>query len=280
MYKLSAKLVMSSDVGFGLARNAFSRATRTVVSIEVRFLRRRPMHSDWTLGHPRELRIDPDPPVLLMLLAMVAVTVDRSGDKPKEELLAHNADEPRDATAAVALATAADVAAWTAEEEIELLAEHPFNVEDVDTEVKALFWPLDPNEPRANPFNNGRFGDETETLTEAAAAEAVTGETEKEADELVPKDPPVLEDWDETMTAEFMATAAASASSSHRCNNGFNLHMFLKLRFSASNLLKEFVKKAYFYIAAKFCQSKKTRNFALPRNGGLWEIVSIIFPHC
>lgn len=42
MHRLSARLVISSLVGLLLTRKAFSRATRTEVSMEVRFLRRRP----------------------------------------------------------------------------------------------------------------------------------------------------------------------------------------------------------------------------------------------
>ena len=41
----SARRTISSDVGFGLARKAFSRATRTLVSIDVLFFRRRPRPS-------------------------------------------------------------------------------------------------------------------------------------------------------------------------------------------------------------------------------------------
>lgn len=63
-------------------------------------------------------------------------------------------------------------------------------------------------------------------------------------DELFPADPtfPPLE------LAEFDTIAAglsvASASCSQRCNNGFNLHIFLKLKLSASNLFK-FQTKSY-----------------------------------
>ena len=38
----SANMAISSDVGLGLARKAFSKATRTLVSIDVRFFLRRP----------------------------------------------------------------------------------------------------------------------------------------------------------------------------------------------------------------------------------------------
>lgn len=45
MYRLSAKFVISSLVGFGFIMKALSRETLTLVSIEVRFFRRRPMVS-------------------------------------------------------------------------------------------------------------------------------------------------------------------------------------------------------------------------------------------
>uniref|UniRef100_A0A8W7PIP7 Uncharacterized protein n=1 Tax=Anopheles coluzzii TaxID=1518534 RepID=A0A8W7PIP7_ANOCL len=45
MHRLSARVEISSLVGLQLTRNAFSSATRTDVSIEVRFLRRRPIVS-------------------------------------------------------------------------------------------------------------------------------------------------------------------------------------------------------------------------------------------
>lgn len=45
MQSESASIDISSEVGFGLERNAFSKATRTVVSILVRFLRLRPIAS-------------------------------------------------------------------------------------------------------------------------------------------------------------------------------------------------------------------------------------------
>ena len=47
MYRASASWVMSSEVGFWLAMNAFSSASRIGVSIEVRFFRRLPMYSEW-----------------------------------------------------------------------------------------------------------------------------------------------------------------------------------------------------------------------------------------
>lgn len=45
MHKLSARLEISSLVGFGFMIKALSRDTLTLVSIEVRFLRRRPIAS-------------------------------------------------------------------------------------------------------------------------------------------------------------------------------------------------------------------------------------------
>ena len=50
IHKLSAKLVISWLVGFELIKKAFSRATRTDVSIEVRFFRRRPIVSGVVRG--------------------------------------------------------------------------------------------------------------------------------------------------------------------------------------------------------------------------------------
>jgi hypothetical protein len=41
--RLSDRRLISSDVGLGFWRNARSRDTRTVVSMDVRFLRRRPL---------------------------------------------------------------------------------------------------------------------------------------------------------------------------------------------------------------------------------------------
>lgn len=48
--RLSASIVISSDVGFGLAMNAFSKATLTLVSIEVLFFRRLPIVSGVVRG--------------------------------------------------------------------------------------------------------------------------------------------------------------------------------------------------------------------------------------
>lgn len=45
MYKRSASFEISSLVGFGFEWNSFSKAPRTDVSIDVRFLRRRPIVS-------------------------------------------------------------------------------------------------------------------------------------------------------------------------------------------------------------------------------------------
>lgn len=50
IHKLSAKLVISWLVGFELIKNAFSNATRTEVSIDVRFFRLRPMASGVVRG--------------------------------------------------------------------------------------------------------------------------------------------------------------------------------------------------------------------------------------
>lgn len=48
--KLSASIAISSEVGLGFCRKAFSSATRTVVSMLVRFLRRRPIASGVVSG--------------------------------------------------------------------------------------------------------------------------------------------------------------------------------------------------------------------------------------
>lgn len=50
MHNRSARDVISSLVGFGLTRNAFSRAPRTDVSIDVRFFLRRPIVSGVVSG--------------------------------------------------------------------------------------------------------------------------------------------------------------------------------------------------------------------------------------
>lgn len=50
MHRRSASVAISSLVGFGLIRNAFSNAPRTEVSIDVRFFRRRPMVSGVVKG--------------------------------------------------------------------------------------------------------------------------------------------------------------------------------------------------------------------------------------
>lgn len=50
IHKLSARLVISWLVGLELMKKAFSSATRTEVSIEVRFFRRRPMASGVVSG--------------------------------------------------------------------------------------------------------------------------------------------------------------------------------------------------------------------------------------
>lgn len=55
MHRRSAKLVISSLVGFEFTKKAFSSATRTVVSIEVRFFRRLPMVSGVDRGLLRAL---------------------------------------------------------------------------------------------------------------------------------------------------------------------------------------------------------------------------------
>lgn len=48
--RLSASIVISSDVGFGFAMKAFSKATLTLVSIDVLFFRRLPMVSGVVRG--------------------------------------------------------------------------------------------------------------------------------------------------------------------------------------------------------------------------------------
>jgi hypothetical protein len=50
MHRWSASWLISSLVGFELTTNAFSRATRMEVSMEVRFLRRRPIISGVVSG--------------------------------------------------------------------------------------------------------------------------------------------------------------------------------------------------------------------------------------
>lgn len=55
MQRLSASMEISSEVGFGLRMNAFSKATLTLVSIEVLFLRRLPMASGVVRGLASEL---------------------------------------------------------------------------------------------------------------------------------------------------------------------------------------------------------------------------------
>lgn len=50
IHKLSARLVISWLVGFELMKNAFSKATLTEVSIDVRFFRLRPMASGVVKG--------------------------------------------------------------------------------------------------------------------------------------------------------------------------------------------------------------------------------------
>lgn len=52
--RLSASMVISSDVGFGFWMNAFSRATLTLVSIDVLFFRRLPIASGVVSGFDRE----------------------------------------------------------------------------------------------------------------------------------------------------------------------------------------------------------------------------------
>lgn len=52
--KLSANMVISSEVGFGFCMKAFSSATLTLVSIEVLFFRRLPMASGVVSGFERE----------------------------------------------------------------------------------------------------------------------------------------------------------------------------------------------------------------------------------
>lgn len=58
MHKLSAKFVISWLVGLELIKNAFSKATRTDVSIDVRFLRRRPIVSGVVNGLLNELGLN------------------------------------------------------------------------------------------------------------------------------------------------------------------------------------------------------------------------------
>lgn len=53
--RLSARSEISSDVGFGFCKNAFSSATRTLVSIEVRFFLRLPIASGVVKGLFNEL---------------------------------------------------------------------------------------------------------------------------------------------------------------------------------------------------------------------------------
>lgn len=53
--RLSASMVISSDVGFGFWIKAFSRATLTLVSIDVLFFRRLPIASGVVSGFDREL---------------------------------------------------------------------------------------------------------------------------------------------------------------------------------------------------------------------------------
>lgn len=55
MDKLSARIDISSDVGLGLIRNAFSKEPRTVVSMEVRFFLRLPIASGVVSGLLSEL---------------------------------------------------------------------------------------------------------------------------------------------------------------------------------------------------------------------------------
>ena len=54
MAKVSANTVISSEVGFGFCTNAFSRATLTLVSIDVLFFRRLPIASGVVSGFERE----------------------------------------------------------------------------------------------------------------------------------------------------------------------------------------------------------------------------------
>lgn len=53
--RLSASIVISSDVGFGFWIKAFSRATLTLVSIDVLFFRRLPIASGVVSGFDKEL---------------------------------------------------------------------------------------------------------------------------------------------------------------------------------------------------------------------------------
>lgn len=55
MYRLSARFVISSPVGFGFMIKALSRETLTLVSIEVLFFRRRPIASGVFSWHERAL---------------------------------------------------------------------------------------------------------------------------------------------------------------------------------------------------------------------------------
>ncbi len=55
MHRLSANMAISSDVGFGFNRNAFSKEPLTVVSMDVRFLRLLPMASGVVKGLLRAL---------------------------------------------------------------------------------------------------------------------------------------------------------------------------------------------------------------------------------
>lgn len=50
IHKLSARMDISSEVGLGFARKAFSKATLTLVSIDVRFFLRLPMASGVVIG--------------------------------------------------------------------------------------------------------------------------------------------------------------------------------------------------------------------------------------
>lgn len=60
MERPSASTAISSDVGLGFCTNAFSSATRTLVSMLVRFLRRRPIDSGvvWALARAAGLLSD------------------------------------------------------------------------------------------------------------------------------------------------------------------------------------------------------------------------------
>lgn len=55
MQRLSASMEISSEVGFGFCMNAFSKATLTLVSMEVLFFRRLPMASGVVKGLASEL---------------------------------------------------------------------------------------------------------------------------------------------------------------------------------------------------------------------------------